>query len=265
MANPITSVPSVKGYVTISGLLLGQVEKWFDEGLKTLAGGGIQIIRKTKNGFSNLALPSYIVAVAAVEAFVNEAFLSPVARLNFEGSSLYNCPPARLERADVREKLILVAQLLLRASIDRGAQPFQDFKMVVQARNEIVHYKMNDSRLGFVSNLKQRKIGLDVNPPEHFEDPLICAQPWIWEISSTEGIRWAHNTALKMMRHIIELMPADIEEFRRRGLESEVRYGRFSLFRTGQQHRLSITNLIDDRKRDMAWESLGIGLEKGQK
>jgi hypothetical protein len=250
--------PEARLYETISGSLIGQVEKWFFDGLSVLLSGKLSVQREMKNGYAHLALPSYIIAVAAVEAFVNETFLSPVARIHFEGSSLYELNEEWLEKVDIREKIIIIARLLLGETLKRDRQPFQDFRMLVAVRNEIVHYKMDDKRPNFARDLNQRKIGLDTKPPEGFEEKAYCAQPWASDISSTEGIRWAHNTATSMMRHLIELMPQDIEEFRRRGLEGEMKYGRFRSVQLSLGHGLSLMRIIDERARDLAWDELGL-------
>lgn len=255
---PDLKKPETKLYETISGSLIGQLETWFFDGLRVLLSGKVSVQREMKNGYAHLALPSYIIAAAGVEAFVNETFLSPVARIHFEGSSLYELNEEWLEKVDIREKIIIIARLLLGETLKRDQQPFQDFRMLVAVRNEIVHYKMDDKRPSFVRDLNQRKIGLDTKPPKGFEDKAYCAQPWASDISSTEGIRWAHNTAASMIRHLIELMPHNIEEFRKRGLEGEMKYGRFLSVQLSLVHSLSFMRLIDESARDQAWDELGL-------
>ncbi|MBE3143702.1 MAG: hypothetical protein IMZ61_07250 [Planctomycetes bacterium] len=253
-----------KVYMTISGDLISQVARWFYEGLRSLAGGNVTVLREERNGYAPSAMPSYIVAVAAVEAFINEAFLSPIARLHFEGSSLYQLNCDWLERVDIREKIIITARLLLGATLKRDKQPFQDFRMLVAVRNEIIHYKMDATWPSFVRDLNQRKIGLDRKPPKGSDAIVMCAQPWASEISTTEGIRWAHNTAIGMMQHMIEIMPGDGEEFRKRGLDGEMKYERFRFVSSSVAHYLSNMKLIDEKARDRAWEELGIGRQEAK-
>lgn len=87
-----------KVYTTISGQLIGQVEHWFHEALKYLTSGKVSVHKDIKNGYSIMALPAYIVAVAAVEAFTNESYLSPIAHTLLKGSSLYELRDDWLER-----------------------------------------------------------------------------------------------------------------------------------------------------------------------
>ena len=176
---PVKLVMDTKVYVTISGQLIGQVENWFHEGLRYLTSGKVSVLKDTKNGFSHMALTAYIVAVAAVEAFTNESYFSPIARIFLKKSSLYEFRDDWLERLEVQDKLVLVARLLLGVTLQRDREPFQDFVKLVKVRNEIVHYKMCDKIPAFVRDLNQKKVGLDTKPPQGIEESQVCTQPWV--------------------------------------------------------------------------------------
>ena len=115
---------------------------------------------------------------------------------------------------------------------------------------------MNEKKFPFVKDLNQRKIGLDTKPPNGFKGDF--AQPWVWEISSTEGIRWAHNTATNMIRYLIEMIPESEDEHRRRGLELETTYKRLEPIRDTAIRLLPPENIINENMRDQIWNEAGI-------
>lgn len=67
--------------------------------------------------------------VASVEAFVNEVFLGSMAQSFMRGSPLWSLSEDWLEKVELREKLILVPQLLFGQSLLRGEQPYQHLKV----------------------------------------------------------------------------------------------------------------------------------------
>jgi hypothetical protein len=242
--------------VTISGSLIYYTHQLYKDGLKVLTSGNVLVKKKQRNGFTHLALPAYIMAVAAVEAFTNEVYLGSTARLILDGSSLLELRQEWLEEVDLREKMVLIARLVCGAQIRRGEPPFQDFAMLIRVRNAIVHYKMEETTPAFVLDLNQRGIGLSTKPPKGFEGRFM--QPWVWEISTVEGIRWAHNTACRMVQKLIELMPTNVDEYRRRGLEQTVPYERFESFQKMTSQWADNFIAIDDGTREAWWREVGL-------
>ncbi len=247
------------GTVTISGSLISHVRKLFRDGLQVLARGNVLVQTDKRNGYTDLALPAYIISVAAVEAFTNETFFGPTARLVLKGTSLYELRDEWIETVDLREKMVILTKLLCGTTLRRGEPPFQDFTTLVSVRNKIVHYKMDLKTPKFVGELNQKKIGLDIKPPGDIEGQFV--QPWVWEISSTEGIRWAHNTATRMMRHLIETIPESKDEYQRRGLEKDIPYRRFKSFHDMVLNWLKYLTQIDEEMRDHWWAEAGIATE----
>jgi hypothetical protein len=144
------------------------------------------------NGFTQHALPAYIIATSAVEAFINEMFLSPAGRLFFRNVSDDNKYWEWLEKVDLPYKLILIPQLLLGHTFATDRQPYQDMKMLIKLRNELIHYKMPFTEPSFVKDLKQKKIALDE-----------VGTTWTHNVSSLKGIFWAHNTICATIQEII--------------------------------------------------------------
>jgi hypothetical protein len=135
------------------------------------------------NGYTKHAIPAYIVAVAAIDAFLNEMFLSPAGR-----SFLKNAPEnaafwEALEGARLADKLVFVPKLFFGQTFEVGKQPYQDMKELIALRNELVHYRMGFKQPSCVKDLQQRKIALAEE-----------GHTWTRNVSSLEGMRWAHNT-----------------------------------------------------------------------
>lgn len=191
------NLQQVKSGVTVSGDLIGHVRKICEMALQDILSG--KVVRHGINGYSHHALPAYIVTVAAVEAFMNEAFLSFVAQqFLFRDASIWNLPRDWLEKVEISKKVILIPQLLFGESLSRDTQPYQDFAMVIKVRNDLVHYKMKGEPPKYLQDLDQRGISLRANTSEIDADYL-----WPHKLSCSEGIRWAHNTACSTVTEIV--------------------------------------------------------------
>lgn len=157
------------------------------------------------NAYTDRAYTTYVGAVAAVEAFINESFLGWQAKSQFKESALWQLNEPALERMDLLLKMVLIPQLLFAKTFDRSKQPYQDFALLVQVRNDIVHFKMKMQAPKYVHELSQRKIALVKTVDE--------AVPWPMKLSSTEGIRWAHNTACAVVQTLVEFTPEESRPF----------------------------------------------------
>jgi hypothetical protein len=143
------------------------------------------------NGYTKHAIPAYIVAVAAIEAFMNEMFVSPAGR-----SFCKNVPEnaafwESLEGARLVDKLVFIPQLFFGQTFEVGRQPYQDMKKLVALRNELVHYKMGFKQPSCIKDLQQRRIAL-----------VEEGNNWTRNVSTLEGMRWAHNTICATIREL---------------------------------------------------------------
>jgi len=188
--------------VTISGTLIGHVRSLYKMALEYLALG--QGVRQGINGYTHHALPAYIITVAAVEAFINEAFLSNWARIIFKDSSLWTISKESLDRMEIGLKLIIIPQLLFARSLSRDSQPYQDMALLIRIRNDFVHYKLKGKPPRYLQSLDKRGISLVATAKNSKID-----YSWPDKLSSSEGIRWAHNTACSVVQELIGFAPAD--------------------------------------------------------
>ena len=182
---------------TISPDLVFSVRSTLDLSLALAVKGSVR--RIGINSYTPHAFAAYVASVASIEAFVNETFLGWMCRSSFNASALWDIPTDTLEKTDLLLKLILVPQFLFGQTFGRGKQPFQDFALLCRVRNDIVHFMMQCQEPKYVRTLCHRKIALVDRPDE--------IGPWPHKLSSSEGIRWAHNTACAVAHQLVSFIP----------------------------------------------------------
>jgi hypothetical protein len=188
--------------VTISPDLLGHVRQCLRLSLSSV--GSSAGVANSMNAFTRLAFPAYVCAVAAVEAFVNEELIGHVARIVLRDSPLWNLSNDSLEKMELPTKLIVVPQVLFGRSFRRGAQPFQDFALLVKVRNDVIHFKMEMEPPSYLRPLVDRGIALTAEASAAGAD-----YAWPHKLSCTEGIRWAHNTACRVVNGLADFVPPE--------------------------------------------------------
>lgn len=158
--------------------------------------------RQGINGFSFHALPTYVCAVAAVEAFVNETLLSQLPEMLIKDSALWSLPREwREKRIEIGVKLVLLPQLLFGKTFARDTQPYQDMDLLIKVRNDLIHYKMSGRIPNYLKPLEDRGIALrDKGTTKETR----AISPWPHKLTCTEGVRWAHNTACNTVRALFD-------------------------------------------------------------
>lgn len=147
------------------------------------------------NGLTPHALPAIISAVAAVEAFVDEAFLGEGALGGaYAGTALAVIPREWIDGMDLSGKLLVVPFLATGASLPRSDHRHRDMSALVTLRTELVR-ATRQGRPKVVRDLVERGIALPVDGP------------WPGSVSTVEAVRWAHNTACVTVGAIVALMP----------------------------------------------------------
>ena len=185
---------------TISGDLIGHVRVCLDLSLEYVSTG--KGVTHRTNAYTPYAFPAYVCAVAAVEAFVNEALIGHLARLVFPSSRLWSVPD--LDRMRLSDKIPTVTRALFDSSLPKGEQPFQDFDTLTDVRNDLTHYKMGPEPPKYIDALSRRGIALTAVATVPGADHL-----WPSKLSSVEGIRWANNTASRMVAALVLLVPEE--------------------------------------------------------
>ena len=191
---------SATASTSLSQDFIRNVRHLYDQALDQLVSG--KVIRQGINGYTWHAAPAFVSAVAAIEAFLNEATLGPSSKLVLSDAPLWMLEKKWIQHLEIRQKLMLVPYLLFNQTFRRDAQPYQDLDTLVRIRNDVVHYKMSGARPPYLADLQARKIALRSPGPV---DGLI----WIHAISSSEAIRWANNTASRMVKALVDFMPEE--------------------------------------------------------
>jgi hypothetical protein len=210
-----------KATVTISGSLIGHVRKLYVAALKELVRRSpdreairvnfIQhrsvpsdMLQPQAAYETEAALPAYILAATAVEAFINETFLSDAAHYQ-TGVTLSKEERERLEWRPFDAKLIEVPERVFRRSLPRDQKEFEDMTLLIALRHELVHYKMGLKPPEVVKTLTLRGLASPAVPADAEDGGIV---PWVARVSTAEGLRWAHNTACAIVRAIVDLAPA---------------------------------------------------------
>jgi hypothetical protein len=209
-----------KATVTISGSLIGHVRKLYVSALKEVVRRSpdreairvnfIQhesmpsnMLRPQAAYETEAALPGYILAATAVEAFINEAFLSDGSH-HQTGVTLSTKERERLEWLSFEAKLVEVPKRIFGRSLARGQRVLQNMKLLIALRHELVHYKMGLKPPKVVKELALRRLASPPVPPAAEDGGIV---PWVSRVSTAEGLRWAHNTACATVQAIIGLAP----------------------------------------------------------
>lgn len=179
---------------TISGDFIFHVKGLYSAALSTIGEGSRVVIGN--NTYYEDALVAFPLAVLSVEAFFNEIYLSNLARLKFPDSTVWDLPHDVLEKMSLLDKLEYVPKVFFGKTFIKGNQPYQDMKLLIRIRNELVHYKMPMVEPAFVQILDRKEILLRSKHPEgDFE--------WVHKLSCSESIKWAHNTACLVVQTLV--------------------------------------------------------------
>lgn len=158
-----------------------------------------QPFRRVKlNGFYPYGLSAFPLAVAAWEAFLNENCMSIAIESEYPSTVLWDIRE-QAEKWDTKLKAYLVPKLLLGKTFDKAIQPYQDFLLLVEIRNHIVHFRLEDAPTRSLRDLAQRKITLIPPRDTHYSWPL--------QLQSTEAVRWSINTVAKMVQALTHFFP----------------------------------------------------------
>jgi hypothetical protein len=167
--------------------------------------------RSKENGQE--AIVAIVFSALAVEGFVNhiaELASRPLAEKNVDELQAFASVMSDLEaqRAQIKTRIQMGYYILTRKTLDRGGLPYQDFSLLVDLRNQLVHSQpekvewpprtdWEPHRL--VQQLVARKV---IAKPSSSQAPQF--QPVICRY---EVARWAYNLALDMMNLLINAVP----------------------------------------------------------
>lgn len=167
-------------------------------------------------------LDVFIFATSALEAFINErivlsleicklrlALNDPINSSTVDSDRLLVKKLKPMIRDSLQRKYLKIPEQLWGKTFDITKSPFRDFKLLVDIRNDIIHYHMpfyNERNLepSWASVLSSKGLFMSepvIVPPGPNENKRI----WIEEICTLKAARWAHNTSCAMIKQFIEM------------------------------------------------------------
>lgn len=167
-------------------------------------------------GGQHSALVSIVFSVVALEAFLNEvtelASDSKKYPPNLEPHSVSVfaevMSDAERSHATLESKFTLANWILAGRRLDRGAQPYQDFALLIRLRNDLVHFKASDS---FDQNATPEEIHKDLIA--RFKDKNILAEnessagSWTFLVQTKAVAEWSCKTAALMVTDFCSTIP----------------------------------------------------------
>ena len=159
------------------------------------------------------AVVAIVFAVIAVESFLNEVLerlrFDPQkdkpdlerARTISEAADLFD------KNANIALKIQLLSVSLSGAAMDRGAQPYQDFDLLVAVRNTLVHYRPEaqpeGGEPGTLQSLRRRLAAKRLVPPHSSEE----TRSIFGDVANHNVAEWALKAALDMIVSVARLLP----------------------------------------------------------
>ena len=163
-------------------------------------------------------------AAASLEAFANE--VGYLAREPLQSNPEIRSIGQLFEElefsASVQSKFLLLRALFARQPYDKGANPYQDFSLLIALRNELVHrrterYEVDASDAPLTTNALLERL----RSKNIIAEPL-SSKPQVWgfflAIETPAVARWALATAAAMMKDIAAAAPQELRSL------LEVRY-----------------------------------------
>lgn len=132
------------------------------------------------------AAEAVILSVAALEAGVNE--IATAWRAGFLGQ--LPTLPAEFMRLRLAEKWCIIPCIMMEVSFQRGASPWQDFRMLVALRDAIMHFKWRSERVpGFMRFLHSKDLVLpDAEPGIYWFDAALTDRTAGWAIRTADAM-----------------------------------------------------------------------------
>jgi hypothetical protein len=159
-------------------------------------------VRATHPLKTPFAFQTYIVACAAVESFVNEMFLSEwsLAVLDAVFHKRISRTQVKKNQWNFAKRILELPRAYFGKTLNEADSPYRDMKYLIALRNDIVHYEMSFEDSPNQQDLLQylQDIGVTAGDPE---------DRWTDQVTTLNGMRWAHNTACGTIKAIVRLAP----------------------------------------------------------
>ena len=182
---------------------------------------------------SSEAMPAIILAALSVECFLNdlaERFSMDLFRTECGeySDAAHWLGVLETSKASTLKKIEAVYFVFRKVDIDRGAQPYQDVRLLFQLRNELAHRKPESTGDWGLANREKdhepHKYVKELASRGIIELPPPNAPPvWSQFVLTASTAKWSYNTATGMMQFLTELFPpgkfSEISKLLMRGVE----------------------------------------------
>lgn len=159
-------------------------------------------------------LEVYVLLAAALEAFINEFCWERIDEAKASGTDTYwlsGLEEIVTQKTEVRLKWRLVPQLLWQKAFEEGKPPWQDFNVLIQLRNSLLHYKIEfllpgkaPKYLGHIQHLLSPS-SQKTTSPRTLTDAIEETETWLDRICNIKVGIWAYNTSVAMIRRFLKL------------------------------------------------------------
>ena len=170
-----------------------------------------------RTGGQRPALVSIVFSVVSLEAFFNEITEAAHDSLKYPPNlepqevSVFAqvMTDAESSRASLEAKFTFANWILAGKQLDRGAQPYQDFALLMRLRNDLVHFKAGDA-----FELNQTPEEIHKNLISRFKHKNILADDmqqmilsWTYIIETKALAEWSCRTAASMVSELCVAVP----------------------------------------------------------
>jgi hypothetical protein len=168
-----------------------------------------------REGGKREALVSVVFAAVSLEAFLNELIelAQDYADTEDASSAAFAQLMSDLEKlhSSIEIRFQMAHWLLTNGPYDAGSRPYQDFKLLFQVRNDLVHFKPDPlveegeprPEHSTLEKLRSRNILNDSTAPE-------SNRSWIHVIGTKAVAEWACNTASRVTADLVSKLPVGI-------------------------------------------------------
>lgn len=166
---------------------------------------------------SHRAIRSIVFSVIALESFLNDLEATAEVLSNDRPSGKYARALRDLlqglenERVPLREKFQSLMTFLASRSFNKGENPYQEFNLLMNLRNEIVHAKAAKVSIDKGNPLDARPFSLVVALAERglcIRPERFPTQSWSSYFRDDQRVAiWAHDTAVSMIISIYDNIP----------------------------------------------------------
>ena len=109
-------------------------------------------------------------------------------------------------RGSLKLKYLVSKVLLSGRPYDKGAQPYQDFSLLIDLRNALVHIDTKHVRANSSASLKENPPKAAKRLPGHLIDKD-QSKSWVTQISTPAVAQWACNATISMIKSFVEDIP----------------------------------------------------------